>query len=190
MKGRKYCKNHGGRQPVGKTRRVRHLPRLYKKYLSETLQVAVDSVMGDDPRESLNLFEELALMRLSAGNAIQMYSAAMGADREKLGADRVDGLQQMAAGIMSQALAGVQSMCESAAKIESGGKDKYSIHSLKMIVDQIVLVSFDVFKDHPELVREFERQIAANVRMPSSPDGTDIQPGDDVIEMDDTIPSE
>lgn len=129
-------------------------------------------------------------MRVSAGNAIQMYSAAMGADKNKIGAEKVEALQAMAAGIMQQALAGVQSMCESAAKIEGSGKDKYSIHSLKMIVDQIVLTSYDVFKAHPELVREFERQIAENVRMPSSPDGTDINPGDDVIDMDQTIPSE
>lgn len=187
LRDKRTCQFHGGRSRTGSPyQTVMTLPRLYSKHLSGTLLDAVEHVMGQDPREALNLFEELALMRVAAGDAIKLYNAAHTVEGEK-----GDAIRTQAAGLMAQALSNVQSMCESAARIELQGKDKLSIHSLKAVVDQVVYISYKVFKDHPDLVKKFQETIAEQVRMPkaSGIEGTDITPDRDVVEMDETIPA-
>lgn len=163
------------------------MPRLYSKYLNTALEEVVGQVMGEDPREALNLFEELALMRISAGEAIKLYGAALKIGDEQKGQE----LRMSAAAVMAQALGNVQSMCEAAARVESQGKDKFSVHTLRAIIDQITLVAHATFKDHPDLVMKFQRDIKEQVRIPAAggAEGTHLTPDKDVMGMDATIPS-
>lgn len=183
LKGYDYCEFHkkGGLTVQG---RVRKLPPLYRYKLRESLQDKMIELMGEDPREALNLFEELALMRIAAGQAVTLFDKAHDVEDE---GKRLE-LLMSTASLMGGCLKEVQSMCESAARVESQGKDKYSIHSMKVIIDQIVLVSHKVFKAHPALVLEFQEAINEHVRLPTENVGTSITPDQDVLDMDDTIP--
>ncbi len=183
LKGYEYCEVH---RKGGHTikRKVDKLPVLYRYKLRETLQDKVSVLMGENPREALNLFEELALTRIAANQSVMLFDKAHDIEN---GEKRVEAVAACAA-MMSECLKSVQSMCESAARIESQGKDKYSIHSIKVIVDQVVLICHRVFKDYPELVLEFQEAIKQHVRLPDESNGTSITPDQDVLDMDSTIP--
>jgi len=192
IKGERFCQIHGKGLGYKHRKEVRDLPRLFKYTLGETLRDKVSQVMGEDPREALNLFEELALMRVSAGEAVKLYEGALKLDEktDTVTKEKADELKQFASSLMVSALQQVQQMCEAAARVESQGKDKYSIHSLKAIIDQIILISYRVFKKHPDLVLDFERAIREDIRMPNEATGTDITPDQDVMDMDATVPKE
>lgn len=156
------------------------MPRFYSKYLTRTVQEAVEEALAVSPREQLQLFEELALMRDLAGQAVALYSAARETGKAEV---------MMQAGmLMQQHLKEVIATCESAARIDAAAKDKVSVHTLHHFVDQLVRVAFETFGD-TDKAREFEFAIRTQIKLPSSGvNGTDITPDQDVTEMDRSVP--
>lgn len=187
--GSNYCQFHGGRRAANKLKNphdleVSHLPSFYRKQLTDTLADLVDSALEGDPREALNLYEELALMRVASSEAVRLYSLST-----KVEGSKGDELRTSASLIMAEALKNVSSMCESAARIESVGKDKYSVHSLKAIIHQIVRIAHGVLHQYPELALQFEQAVRNEIRLPTEISGTNITPDLDVKEMDTTVPA-
>jgi len=181
LKGVRYCKFHGGRlaQKRGQIR-TSHLPKFYRHVLSKTLAEAVDEMLGVAPEEQLSLFEELAIMRKMAGDAIQLYTLA---EEKKKNEAKV-----AAAELMRVALKDVVSVCESAARVSALGKDKISIHDIQYIINQIVRVAHDTLEETD--ARRFEKALHTHVRLPvKDQTGTDITPDMDVSDMDVTIPN-
>ncbi len=178
----KYCQFHGGRRRSSIVR-ISHLPLFYSQHLSDTLTQRLADCVDGDPREALNLFEELALTRIAASEMVKLFAAA-----EKVDGDKGAELRTTASVLMCDALKNVQAMCEAAARIENQGKDKYSIHSLKAIINQLVRIAYTVFKDHPEKAAEFKRLVDEEVKMPNEAIGTTLTPDRDVQDMDETVP--
>jgi len=179
LRGRDYCQFHGGRRGPVRTDR---LPMFYSRQLNRTLQEAVESQLEMAPREQLALFEELALMRLTAQRTVSMWNAAVETGKPET--------EQMAVALMVEALKNVEHMCTAAARVESTAADKVSIHTLKAFVSQIVRIAYETMgEEHVELARKFEKLVREEIKLPSEEEGTTLTPDADVTRMDDTVPN-
>lgn len=154
------------------------MPRFYSHRLKGTLQDQVEILLGASPSEQLSLFEELALMRVTAAQVVALWGAAEGTDAAP-----------MAGVLMRDALKDVISTCQTAANIESQAKDKFSIHALHHIINQIVRIAYECFDEDPRAER-FEQLIKEKIKMPIEQTGTLLTPDQDAVDMDDTIPKE
>jgi len=182
LRDSRFCKFHGGARDraLGRGVRVNHLPRFYQNVLTKTVAQLVEDQLGASPNEQLQIYEELALMRVAASQAVRLYGAAL-----ELGKDDII---NNASVLMRDALESVVDTCETAAKIEASAKDKFSIHSLQQVVNQIVRLAHEVFGDDQSKVEMFERLMRTKIKMPVGESGTTLTPDQDVTEMDDTVP--
>lgn len=176
-----YCQFHGGRGKV--VVKTCHLPMFYSKHLGRTLQAAVEEQLGMDPSDQLNLFEELALIRSGAGQAVKLYDAALTQADSDL---RLEAARQM-----RDWLDTVRSFAESAARVKASGSDKISVHDLKYVVAQVTRIMWRVCgEDHEFLAKKFERLVREEIKMPHEVVGTDLTPDLVVTDMDATVPNE
>jgi hypothetical protein len=187
MLGATKCHIHGGRRELKAAVRIGHLPRFYSKHLSKTLNDAVEEALAYSPQEQISLFEELAITREMAGDALKAWAAAKALPDSNV---KKQAYLQASSMLVREVLDHVRTFCESAARIQAMGKDKFSIHNLQAVVNQIVRISYDVFGDDLEKAQQFERAIAEHVRLAEQNQGTLITPDQDVIDMDSTIPRE
>ncbi len=185
LRGSNYCQFHGGRS--GKRVRNHHLPTFYSSKLTRTLSAAVEECLDKSPHEQLNLFEELALMRVQAGDAVKLYGAALELSDDNPAAPE---LQTDAGLIMRDSLKDVISTCEAAARIEAASKDRITLNDVAFIVAQIVRIAYEVFDDDMERAQQFEVLVRDKVKITDGGRGTDITPDQDVQDMDGTIPRE
>lgn len=178
VKGRKYCKFHGGSRPVGQELMI--LPRFYSRHLTKTLEAFVNECLDADPSEQINLFQELALLRQSASHAVLLYGAA------------VDGVNITAetklatAALMRDVLREVADMCAKAAQVDAAMRDKVSVHNLRHLVNQIVRVAYDELT--LDDAKRFEKAIRERVRVTDEAAGTTVTPDQDARDMDATVP--
>jgi hypothetical protein len=206
----RYCRFHGGRRSRGKGRnnynptpiyngrisilQGRKMPPIYRKYLRKTLSHAVNELCNMPPDEQLQVFEELALMREAAGQAIALYGAARSVV-ERLPPETPDenkhqaiGNMMEAASIMREALMQVVKIVETARKLEDRGKDKIGLHMLQHFVDQIVVFVYQTFGDDPR-VEQFCIAVRDGVKIPDSrANGTMSLPSDDAAAAGASVP--
>jgi hypothetical protein len=193
LKGIQYCKFHGG-AAIKRLREKRNVDdprtndvariRKYKK-LGATLEQFVAELLTQPEQEQLDLFEELALMRSFVDESTSMFAAACALPANN--AKRTE-LIVCAGGLMKQALDDVRVMSKTASDIFANGKDKFSVHSLHDIVQQIKRMVHNCF-GHCEIeLEEFEKQLRLLQLPKIGADGTTITPDQDVIEMDSMIP--
>src|SRR5262249_16915231 len=144
-RGSKYCYMHGGRRSGGRGRnnynpkpiyngristlQGRKMPPIYRQYLRKTLSQAVSELYNMPPDEQLQLFEELALMRDAAGQAVRLYGIA-----RDIADAKPDDMQARrnatdAAAIMSSALMQVVKAVDRAHSINAQATDKISVHT-------------------------------------------------------------
>jgi pterin-4a-carbinolamine dehydratase len=190
--GAKKCHKHGGRRELdgGSLVRIDHLPRFYRDKLSKTLAEAVEQQTACAPHEQLALFEELAVLRVMAGDAMQLWSVAKElVARENTSANQL--ILVEAEKCVREAFAEVQRTAEGGARIMSMCKDKLTPHNLQATVNQLVRIMHEKAKGNPTLelfAEDYERAVAATVRVVDIARGTDHTPDMIVAEMDDTIP--
>lgn len=177
LKTSKYCQFHGGRRR-GSTHKHHSLPMFYSEVLNTSLKQLVEAACSQEPHEQVAIFEELALMRVTATEAVRLYSKAQEADDET---------RLNASLLMRDHLLEVVKVAESAARIVASGKDKISVHDINHVVNQIVRIAFKTLTDDD--ARKFERAIRAEVKV-SGNEGTTITPDQVVTDMDSTIPTE
>lgn len=147
-----------------------NLPRIYARHLTKSLSQALEEQLGCDPQEQLQLYEELALIRDSAGQAVQMYSIAREALSQEPHNEKRQSILAESAAIMRMQLQQVVETCEKAAKIEAMSRDNaISIHQMYFFINQIVRKIHDVLGDSPEsldLVARIEENIRTGVKVP------------------------
>lgn len=72
--GSNYCQFHGGRR----THTVKKgLPYRYSKHLGPKLREAVDEFLAQPHHDQISLYEELAMLRLAATQAIRLAEPAL-----------------------------------------------------------------------------------------------------------------
>jgi hypothetical protein len=175
LKGSNYCQFHGGRRKGQGKYWTQSVSRFYKRALTESLEAALSEHTAMKPDDQLALFEELALVRESASAHVKIYAAALETGKQ----DTI-----LAAGeLMALSMQRVAEMCKAAASVNSTQKDKFSIHDLNYIIEQIVRISYDCFKDE-DLVNVFAHRVRTELQLHEKDRGTSITPDQEVTEMD------
>jgi len=165
------------------------MPKFYGKYVTKTLAEMLDKCLEINPKDQLQLFEELALIRDVAGQSVALYSAAKQlADDNPLDSKKRDLLLQ-AGEVMKMQIAEVVKTCEAASRVANAAQDRVSIHQLHFFVDQVSRCAYESFGDDPR-AELFRQKMLTQVRLPvdGSSTGTHVTPDMDVMGMDDTIP--
>lgn len=201
LKGSDYCfkcgqnRKNGTKPGTGLIARDKMALRFYKKFLGPTLREAMEEMLCMREDEQMSLLEELALMRNMAGEAIALYQGALQIGVKPDGT--LDPTKEQArrlaitnaCSLMSASLEQVRVMAKTASDISAQGKDKYSIQTLEVIVDQIVKMVDQCFGEYDEEIKAFNILIREQLKIPKrGVDGTELTPDMDVAEMDSTIP--
>lgn len=155
----------------------------YRKYMAPTLEAAVSEMLECTPDEQINLYEELALVRTMAAEAVTLYSAAIESKRDEL--------KEAATIMMRDALNEVRIMCATAAQVEGSRKDNVSPRELKHIVSQLIRIMHVVCgEENIDIARRFEEAVSTELKILTDASGTDLDPTQEVREMISTIPVE
>ncbi len=180
LKGVRTCAFHGGRTAQKYQRNGGRSSLRYSKYLSKTLESKVEELTQGRHDSQLNLYDELALMRVMASDTIKLYDAALTKGKESTIAN--------ATALMQSALTEVRDMCLAASRVERDAEDKISARSISLFINQIVRCIQRVIPDDDALVMRLETDIRETVRLPEELAGTLLTPSQVVIEMDQSIP--
>lgn len=190
LRGSDYCRFHGGGRK--KSKRLNPIGademalKFYGKRLGPKLNAYVEEMLSQPHNEQLRLNEELALMRVCAGDALALYNAA--SELPETVKNRSE-MVANAATIMQVSLEQVVKTCEIAAKIDAMGKDKFSVHALQDVVSQLTKLVHDCFSHDEAALMVFDHRLNAELRLPkTTADGTVLTPDNDVLQMDKTIP--
>ena len=172
-RGATTCRFHGGRPKEQDKRWTQHVARFYKRHMTAALNAVVEEALAEKPDEQLAVFEEIALVRAASARSVAMYGAAL----EQQNPEAI----MMAGSIMAEQLSQVVELCKIATQINAVQKDKYSVHDLNYVVEQIIRISYDVFKDDEDKANEFaikvrnELQLTAMRPTPMTPEMLALQ---------------
>lgn len=162
----------------------------YSKVLGPTLSEIVKDAVGQSPTEQLAVFEELALIRAAALPAVAMYDKLK--ENQSLPPEKKQEALLAAGQIMTAHLKEVISTAEAASRLLNAGKDKFSVHNLQFVVNQIVVAFGEVCgTEHQDLAEQLEaicRNHLKLVAQDPSAQGTELTPDQDVMDMDGTVP--
>jgi hypothetical protein len=171
------------------------LPKFYRGKLSKTLTAFVDECLTTGVQEQLDLLEELAVARGLTGEVGMLYMAACEMpestpeEREKKFA-----AIELLRPAMKDWVGWVADMTERAARVRATVRDKISATDLQQVLAQVVRIAHDTLEPGHLSGRDaavaLERALSEQIVLPSrdGENGTDIAPGDDVRDMDDSIP--
>ena len=172
----RYCSFHGARSKKNRKYWNQHVARFYKRSISEGLNAAIEEHLNEKPDDQLMVFEELALLRHAANHAVHLYDLSLQSKNPEA--------IQLATSLMVDNLKTVVEVCKSATQIASVQKDKFSVHDLAYIIEQIIRISHDVFCDYPDLAARFAVSIRSSVSLSQSAATTQLTTDTLVREMD------
>lgn len=183
LKESKYCQFHGGRSSVA---RRTNLPRFYSQKLGPTLQRKIEELLGTSHDDQVNVYEELALMRIAAAQAVKLAEPALMGNRVN------DNTKRLAISLMGDALSQVREFVVAAAKIERDAHGRVSIHVVNLFVLQVIRAIYRACGDDTATAERIEAEINATVRLPKDGDadpnividGTHLLPSDAAKDMD------
>lgn len=145
--------------------------------------------MEQPHHEQINLYEELALTRTCAAEAVSLAGAALDPQN---GAEVSDSTKQLAISLMHDALARVKEFVVAASKIESISTEQVSVGVVDLFVLQVLRAVYRVCgKDNEDIAIRIEEEVARSVKLPfqgTDPnvtlEGTDMTPDKVVRDMD------
>jgi hypothetical protein len=165
----------------------------YTQVLSNTLEERLKDVLQLAQDEQISLYEDLALARETVAATVELFSVA---DTNHMEKGTEQSLQhKIAAGqIMREAQKDLLAICEAIGKQEErrANRTGVSVAAIAFIARQLTAAAAQIYGDDLDKAREFER-IAKSIRLPGSAAeivGTLIEPGEDVLAMDATVPRE
>ncbi len=161
-----YCQFHGGRRAAAlycKTGKNR-LPRFYSKFLGPKLKERVEELLNAPHDEQVSLYEELAIARSNACQALKLAQPLFDDDLKVELAEETKSLMIQTLG---QAMGEVKELVLAASKLEKEASDKVSLKVVNLIVMQIVLAINDVCgTEHLGLAEAISKAIDERVRLP------------------------
>jgi hypothetical protein len=155
----------------------------YSRHLGKTLKDRVAELLNEQPAQQLALFEELALARTMAGEAVQLWDAACGPKAQPE-------TKALAGSLMRDALTFVRDMALAASRVENDAKDKVSVGVFDLVIAQVCRAIHRACPDE-DLAKAIEAEINEAVRFPKAQGGggaaggTLLTPDQVVREMDD-----
>lgn len=143
---------------------------LYSKYLGDTLSKRLAEMLEQPIGVQVSLFEELAIVRTQAVEAIRLWDAAV--ESPKPDSKTV----QLAMEVVSGSLREVKEFCLAVSRIEKDAEDKVSLRIVGVFVDQIVRVVYRVCGEKYEGLADAIREgIEEGVRLPKSGDELEVE---------------
>lgn len=159
--GSNYCQFHGGRraqQLVGN----RKLPGFYSKYLGPKLSERVKDLLDRPHDEQVALYEELAIARANACEALKLAQPLFN-DSKELN----DETKSLIISTLNSAMAHVKDLVLAASKLEKEQSDKVSIKVINLIVYQIIAAINEVCgTEHQSIAEAIANAIDEKVRLP------------------------
>lgn len=166
LRGSRYCQFHGGRRAVQIYCRTgeRRLPNFYSKYLGPKLSERVRQLLDVPHDEQVSLYQELAVARASACEALQLAQPLFD---EKLSKKLDLETKSLIISTLGAAMSNVKDLVLAASRLEKEAGDKVSMKVINLIVMQIVLAINDVCgTKHLELAEAIGKAIDDRVRLP------------------------
>jgi hypothetical protein len=165
----------------------RQMHRFYRNRMRESLAKRIDEQLENAPLAAqLDLREELALAREAVGDVVELYSQVKEAQPENVIAAVAAGRQ------LTDALADLAKLTDSAAKIEDVKQKVVGSFAATMgtVINAVVRAMYESFGNDHRVV-DCERRIRAMLEIKTQPglDGVTSLPGQDVLEMDEMVPS-
>ena len=178
LKGSRFCEYHGGRH---KTTTKKSMG-VYSKLLGKRLEEAMQDFIGAPHHEQVSLYDELAVTRVIAADALKLLDASMA---ENISADT----KALAISLAHDALEHVRDMCVAVNRIEKDADDKVSVRVIGLFVNQVVRAMQRVCGEDRELFERIEREVRETVRIPDARAMAKsvtsmVAPGEAVREMD------
>lgn len=206
LKVSKYCYTHKYQDAKFRVHKKRPVPgkhtsgnwnfsmAFYNRRLGPKLAAYVKENLEAPLKEQRQVYNELALLRVSAGDAVQMYSAALEAqDSPTIKPEAKQDLLIQTGLFMRQMLDQVIRTAKIASEIEAAGKDKFSANDLHDVVNQLVHIVKNSFDAYPEAIEQFDLLLSTELKLPTINAngeyvGTTITPDQDVLDMDNSVP--
>jgi len=161
-----YCQFHGGRRAAHIYSRTgkRRLPVIYSKFLGPKLAERVEELLEQPHAEQVSLYNELAIARSAACEAIKLASPLFD---EKQSVKLTDDLKALMIQTLGTAMREVKDLVLAASRLEKEAGDKVSLKVVNLIVMQIVLAINDVCgAENLGLAEAIARAIDERVRLP------------------------
>lgn len=163
LRGRRTCQFHGGRSG-GISHRRKKLAGFYSKYLGPKLSERVAELMAKTHDEQVSLYEELAVARATACEAMALAQPLF--DPEKSSELKPE-TRALMVQTLNQAMNNVKELVLAASRIEKDAEDKVSIKVVNLVVQQIVMTINEVCgTDNVQLCDAIAKAIDERVRLP------------------------
>ncbi len=166
LKGSDFCRFHGGRMSLAYKFKKGIYPvgGFYSKYLGPKLTELVRANLNEPHDEQVALYQELAILRSAACEAIKLAQPLFDDDMRKL--LNVE-TQAMIFSTLQNAMSSVKDMVLAAARIEKDSKDKVSLKVINLIVAQIIeAVNQECGTENEALGEAIAKRINDKVRLP------------------------
>lgn len=140
------------------------MPGYYSKYLGPKLKARVEELLNKPHDEVVALYEELAVARATAAEALILASPLWDDELNK----KIDqDTRALMLQTLSQAMNGVKDLVLAASRIEKDSSDKVSIKVINLIVLQIISAINEVCgTDNITIAKAIEAAIDEKVRLP------------------------
>ena len=184
IRGRDYCEFHGGRASLT---RMGRLSSFYRKHLGPTRKAVVDALCSEPQNEQGQVWEEIALARAMALQAIKLAEPVL--DGRAKGQEA----SQLAVSVLAQALSSVRDLCLAASRIEKDASDKVSLATVRVFIDQVNAAVARACGEDVVTAGKILEEISRSVRVPSAESaanvvlGTEVTPDSAVGMMDDSV---
>jgi len=161
-----FCQFHGGRRALSYQlhKGIYKLPSYYSKYLGPKLSERVHDALNKPHDEQVALFEELAISRSFAIEALKLAQPLFDEEMsKKLTVETKAAIMQN----LRDSLDAVKNMVLAASKIEKESKETVSLKVINLIVQQIILAINDVCgTENMEIAEAIAQAIDDKVRVP------------------------
>jgi len=158
-----YCQFHGGRrstQILNRTGRFR-LPGFYSKYLGPKLSERVKDLLNRPHDEQVALYEELAIARAAACEAIKLSQPLFE------GGQVNEVTKSLMIQTLESAMSNVKDLVLAASRLEKDAEDRISMKVVNLIIMQIIVAINEVCgSEHQELAEAIAQAIDHKVRLP------------------------
>lgn len=163
------------------------MPSKYRRHIGIPLKEKLDEFMDGGHHEQIQLYEELAIVRAMAVNALKLAEPVLQPGRKKIKAH----IQVIALDLLAECMENVRKMVETIAKMEKLSDGKVSLRVVDMLLAQVIKL---LHKKYPDDGDELEVLIR-DIRLPEADhepgggftQGTEITPDAMVTEMDESI---
>ena len=166
LQGSDYCRFHGGRESLAYKfkKGIYPVSGFYSKYLGPKLTEMVRQNLNEPHDEQVQLYQELAITRSMACEAIKLAQPLFDDDMRKL----LDAeTQAMIFGTLQSSMSAVKELVLAAARIEKDSKDKVSLKVINLIVAQIIAaVNAECGTENADLAEAIAKKINDKVRLP------------------------